>query len=95
MKGRYYVTPLVTREALSPLFGEPPEPRKLSSTLTSRQREVLQLVAEGSSVKEIASILRVSAKTVEFHKSALMDRLGIHTTAELTRYAIEHGLIAI
>jgi DNA-binding NarL/FixJ family response regulator len=95
MKGRYYVTPLVTREALSPLFGGPPEPRKLSSTLTSRQREVLQLVAEGSSVKEIASILRVSAKTVEFHKSALMDRLGIHTTAELTRYAIEHGLIAI
>jgi DNA-binding NarL/FixJ family response regulator len=95
MKGRYYVTPLVTREALRPLFGEPPEPRKLSSTLTSRQREVLQLVAEGSSVKQIASLLRVSAKTVEFHKSALMDRLGIHTTAELTRYAIEHGLIAI
>jgi len=95
MKGRYYVTPLVTREALSPLFGAAPEPRKLSSTLTSRQREVLQLVAEGRSVKEIAAILKVSAKTVEFHKSALMDRLGIHTTAELTRYAIEHGLIAI
>ena len=95
MKGRYYVTPLVTREALSPLFGAVPETRKLSSTLTSRQREVLQLVAEGRSVKEIAAILRVSAKTVEFHKSALMDRLGIHTTAELTRYAIEHGLIAI
>jgi DNA-binding NarL/FixJ family response regulator len=95
MKGRYYVTPLVTREALSPLFGGAPEPRKLSSTLTSRQREVLQLVAEGRSVKEIAAILAVSAKTVEFHKSALMDRLGIHTTAELTRYAIEHGLIAI
>ena len=95
MKGRYYVTPLVTREALSPLFGGSQEPRKLSSTLTSRQREVLQLVAEGRSVKEIAAILKVSAKTVEFHKSALMDRLGIHTTAELTRYAIEHGLIAI
>ncbi len=95
MKGRYYVTPLVTREALSPLFGGSQEHRKLSSTLTSRQREVLQLVAEGSSVKEIAAILKVSAKTVEFHKSALMDRLGIHTTAELTRYAIEHGLVAI
>jgi len=95
MKGRYYVTPLVTREALSPLFGGAAEHRKLSSTLTSRQREVLQLVAEGRSVKEIAAILKVSAKTVEFHKSALMDRLGIHTTAELTRYAIEHGLVAI
>jgi len=95
MKGRFYVTPLVTREALSPLFNGESPPRKLSSTLTSRQREVLQLVAEGRAVKEIAGILQVSAKTVEFHKAALMDRLDIHTTAELTRYAIEHGLIAI
>jgi DNA-binding NarL/FixJ family response regulator len=95
MKGRYYVTPLVTREALSPLFGGSPEMNKLSSTLTTRQREVLQLVAEGRSVKEIASILKVSAKTVEFHKSALMERLQIHTTAELTRYAIGHGLVAM
>jgi DNA-binding NarL/FixJ family response regulator len=95
MRGRYYVTPLVTREALTPLFGGAPEPRKLSSTLTSRQREVLQLVAEGRSVKEIAAILKVSAKTVEFHKAALMERLGIHTTAELTRYAIGHGLVAV
>ena len=95
MKGRFYVTPLVTREALSPLFNGEAPPGKLSSTLTSRQREVLQLVAEGRAVKEIAGILQVSAKTVEFHKAALMDRLDIHTTAELTRYAIEHGLIAI
>jgi DNA-binding NarL/FixJ family response regulator len=95
MKGRFYVTPLVTREALSPLFNGGTPPRKLSSTLTSRQREVLQLVAEGRAVKEIATILQVSAKTVEFHKAALMDRLDIHTTAELTRYAIEHGLIAL
>ena len=95
MKGRYYVTPLVTREALSPLLGEKVDFKKLSSTLTSRQREVLQLVAEGRTVKEIATALEISAKTVEFHKSALMERLGIHSTAELTRYAIEHGLIAL
>ena len=95
MKGPYYVTPLVTREALSPLFGGAPEPKKLTTTLTTRQREVLQLVAEGRSVKEIAAILKVSSKTVEFHKSALMDRLDIHTTAELTRYAIGHGLVAV
>ena len=95
MKGRCYVTPLVTREALSPLIGNLADTPKLSSTLTPRQREVLQLVAEGRSVKEISAILQVSAKTVEFHKSALMERLNIHTTAELTRYAIEHGLIAI
>ena len=95
MKGRYYVTPLVTRQALSPLFGGAVEPSKLTNTLTSRQREVLQLVAEGRSVKEIASILKLSAKTIEFHKSALMERLDIHTTAELTRYAIGHGLVAV
>ena len=95
MRGRYYVTPLVTREALSPLVGGVPEPSRLSSTLTPRQREVLQLVAEGRSVKEIAAILKVAAKTVEFHKSALMERLDIHTTAELTRYAIGHGLVAV
>jgi DNA-binding NarL/FixJ family response regulator len=96
MKGRYYVTPLVTGDTVAPLLaGTKADVKKLSATLTSRQREVLQLVAEGRAVKEIAAILRVSAKTVEFHKSALMDRLGIHTTAELTRYAIEHGLIAI
>jgi len=95
MKGRYYVTPMVTREAVSPLFGAAPDPKKLAATLTTRQREVLQLVAEGRSVKEIAAILKVSAKTVEFHKSALMDRLGIHTTPELTRYAIGHGMVAV
>jgi DNA-binding NarL/FixJ family response regulator len=95
LKGRCYVTPLVTREALSPLLGNLADARKLSSTLTPRQREVLQLVAEGRSVKEISAILQVSAKTIEFHKSALMERLDIHTTAELTRYAIEHGFIAI
>ena len=46
-------------------------------------------------MKEIAAILKVSAKTVEFHKSALMDRLRMHTTAELTRYAIGHGMVAM
>ena len=96
LKGRCYVTPQVTREALGPLLGgNGADTRKLSSTLTSRQREVLQLVAEGRSVKEIAALLKISAKTVEFHKCALMERLDIHTTAELTRYAIKHGLIAV
>jgi DNA-binding NarL/FixJ family response regulator len=82
-------------------FGEPdldssaiwadlfPEP------LTARQRQVLQLVAEGKSAKEMAYILNISVKTVEFHKAAIMDELGLRTTAELTRYAIEHGLLPI
>jgi len=58
-----------------------------------RQREVLQLVAEGKSNKEIAAVLNVSLKTVDFHKARLMDELGLRTTAELTRYAMEHGMV--
>lgn len=68
-------------------------PELFGNGLTARQREVLQLIAEGKSAKEIAHILDISIKTVEFHKGAIMDALGIRTTAELTRYAIEHGIV--
>jgi len=95
MRGERYVTPLIDWKESTTSIRRKEARTKASDRLSPRQREVLQLVAEGRSVKEIAAILQVSAKTVEFHKSALMDRLGIHTTAELTRYAIEHGLIAI
>jgi DNA-binding NarL/FixJ family response regulator len=61
--------------------------------LTTRQREVLQLVAEGKAAKEIAGILNISVKTVEFHKQSIMDELGVRTTAELTRYALAHGIV--
>lgn len=67
---------------------------KRGDPLTPRQREVLQLVAEGNTVKEIAAALDISPKTVEFHKTQLMDQLDLHTTAELTRYALTHGLIS-
>jgi DNA-binding NarL/FixJ family response regulator len=60
--------------------------------LTSRQREVLQLIAEGCTAKEIANVLKLSVKTAVFHKMAIMEKLGLHTTAELTRYAIENGI---
>lgn len=63
--------------------------------LTPREREVLQLVAEGHSNREIADMLCISIKTVEAHRSHLMDKLDLHNTAELTRYAIARGLIAI
>jgi DNA-binding NarL/FixJ family response regulator len=53
---------------------------------------VLQLVAEGCTAKEIANVLKLSPKTAVFHKMAIMDKLGLHTTAELTRYALEHGI---
>jgi DNA-binding NarL/FixJ family response regulator len=60
--------------------------------LSSRQREVLQLVAEGKQNKEIATILSVSPRTVEFHKSRIMNKLNLHTTATLTKFALEHGI---
>jgi DNA-binding NarL/FixJ family response regulator len=63
--------------------------------LTPRQREVLQLVAEGKSLKQIAKILQISVRTVEFHKADIMEELGLHTTAELTRYARDHGIAGI
>lgn len=62
--------------------------------LTPRQREVLQLVAEGRTIKETAALLNISPKTVEFHKAQIMSQLNLHTTAELTKYALSHGLIS-
>jgi DNA-binding NarL/FixJ family response regulator len=95
--GRYYVTPLVASgQDDEPLAGvQRSNPAEMfGARLTSRQREVLQLVAEGKTTKEIASTLNISAKTVEFHRSSVMDQLGLRTTAELTRYALIHGIIA-
>jgi len=63
-----------------------------STDLPERQREVLRLLAEGHTAREIAGILNVSRKTVEFHKSVIKKKLDLHTTAELTRYAVKHGI---
>jgi DNA-binding NarL/FixJ family response regulator len=63
------------------------------SILTDRETEVLQLVAEGYANKQIASELGISIKTVEKHRQHLMDKLNLHQTAGLTRYALEHGLV--
>ena len=93
LKGNHYVSPLVTRNALELLISSQKPRGKVSDRLTPRQREVLQLVAEGRSRKEIASILNISVKTVEFHKATLMRELKLGTTADFTRYAIEHGII--
>jgi len=94
MDGQCYVTPLVAKGLVqSVVSGGRPGAQKEKS-LTSRQREVLQLVAEGMTVKEIASALSLSPKTVEFHKSQIMTELDLHTTAELTKYALVHGLLA-
>jgi DNA-binding NarL/FixJ family response regulator len=94
MDGQCYVTPLVAKGLVqSVITGGRPQVLK-DTLLTERQREVLQLVAEGMTVKEIASTLDLSPKTVEFHKSQIMTQLDLHTTAELTKYALVHGLLA-
>ncbi|KAA6458291.1 response regulator transcription factor [Acidobacteria bacterium AB60] len=91
LKDRYYVTPLVAQD---PRLGSSTNPAEMfGAELTPRQREVLQLVAEGKSTKEISVALNISPKTVEFHRNSLMDELGVRTTAELTRYALSRGII--
>ncbi len=90
LEGRSYVTPLMAEHVVAAATN--PGLRRNPASLTSRQREVLQLVAEGCTAKEIANSLNISAKTAVFHKMAIMDKLGVRTTAELTRYALEHGI---
>jgi DNA-binding NarL/FixJ family response regulator len=95
LKGNHYVSPLVTRNALDLFISSSKTGgSKLADRLTPRQREVLQLVAEGRSRKEIATSLSISVKTVEFHKATLMRELNLRTVADFTLYAIEHGMIA-
>jgi DNA-binding NarL/FixJ family response regulator len=92
---RYYVTPLAGPEVAQFTKLNPDQnPAELfGSRLTPRQREVLQLVAEGKSTKEISAALGISPKTVEFHRNSLMDELGLRSIAELTRYAVAQGMI--
>jgi DNA-binding NarL/FixJ family response regulator len=94
MSGRIYVTPAIAQALDLPPGGTFHE-KRASSELTGRQREILQLVAEGRSNKEVAGILHVSIKTVEFHKACIMRKLGVRTTAELTKYAVKHGVVEI
>lgn len=93
LKGNYYVTSLIAKDLVHAALGGPHPPIIRNDQLTARQREILQLVSEGKAVKEIAATLSISPKTVEYHKSKLMEQLDLHTTAELTKYALTHGLI--
>jgi DNA-binding NarL/FixJ family response regulator len=93
LDGRFYVTPLITKDIMQSLLDPNFAGEDRTGQLTSRQREVLQLVAEGKSLKEIAAKLNLSTKTVEYHKRSIMDELGLRTTAELTRYAVKHGIV--
>ena len=89
LQGRAYLTPLLTRDVLANLGDALARPQV---KLTSRQREVLRLIMEGRRMKEICAILDLSTRTVEGYKYEMMHALGLGSTAELVRYAIDHGL---
>lgn len=92
MAGGKYVTPLITGAMIGNLLKNPAE-RAQQQTLTTRQREILQLLAEGMTMKEAAKVLSVTPRTVAFHKYRIMADLGIKTNSELIKYAIKNGLI--
>ena len=91
LKGYVYLTPSVREHEVSADLNS--HTHIVDRSLTSRQCEVLQLIAEGRTAKEIAIALKLSIKTAVYHKTAIMDKLGLRTTAALTRYALEHGVM--
>jgi DNA-binding NarL/FixJ family response regulator len=95
LEGKTYLTPQLAGEVLESMKQGTERSNDPVVSLTPRQREVLQLLAEGRSAKEIAASLSISARTVEFHKYQLMETLGLHTNAELTHFAIKHGLVEL
>jgi DNA-binding NarL/FixJ family response regulator len=95
LEGKTYLTPSITRDVLQSMNRHSDTTRDSSTSLTPRQREILQLLAEGRSAKEIGSMLGISTRTVEFHKYQMMETLDLHTNAELVRFAIKQGIVAI
>jgi len=92
LKGGTYITPQIAGDLLDAMRHGAPAGAKSPDDLTPRQREVLQLVAEGRSAKQIAAALHISRRTAEFHKARLMESLGVHNTAELIQYAMRAGV---
>jgi DNA-binding NarL/FixJ family response regulator len=89
--GRMYVSPGASQAIVDACAETTPAE---GSNLTPRERQVLQLVGEGKSTKQIAEVLHISVKTAEFHRGRLMKKLNVHDTANLVRYAIREGWIA-
>jgi DNA-binding NarL/FixJ family response regulator len=93
LRGMSYVTPQI-KYAMEETFIRDPKAQQRSKQLTNRQREVLQMLAEGRPMKEIAHILQISHRTVRFHKAGIMEELSITTNSELVQYAMKHGMIS-
>ncbi len=92
LKGKSYVTPQIA-SGMEKAFINNPRPKTGNKTLTPRQREVVQLLAEGKSMKEVASVLNVTPRTVAFHKYRVMEELNIKTTAELIHFALKSRIL--
>jgi DNA-binding NarL/FixJ family response regulator len=90
LRGRSYITPLITRDVVGSLIQQ----RAPRHELTARQREVLQLLAEGKSMKEVGAILDLTPRTVAFHKYRMMEQLRLKTSAELVKFAVREGVVA-
>lgn len=96
MDGKTYINPQIASLVIESLVNQPQATsQKAFSLLTDREREVLHLIADGNSTKEIASMLKVSAKTIESHRRQVMGKLNIRNVAELTKYAIREGLTTV
>ena len=97
LMGQWYLTPLIAKNVVKQDVGGEQPKRKVPtvSTLTPRQREVLQLIAEGRGTKEVATLLNIAVKTVEFHKFRIMDQLNLHSTVALAKHAIIEGLVRL
>ncbi|MFN7934881.1 MAG: response regulator transcription factor [Bryobacteraceae bacterium] len=95
LRGQTFLSPQLRSAPVEELLDETRRRLKPSIELTPRQREILQLLAEGKSAKEIGAILNISSRTVETHKYKMMDDLGVSTSAQLVQHAIRHGLVSV
>jgi DNA-binding NarL/FixJ family response regulator len=94
LEGRSYITPQIASDLVDTLIDAPESVRK-PGDLSPRQREVLQLLAEGHSMKAIGRILKITARTVAFHKYSMMEELGIKSSAELVQFAIKRHVVSV
>jgi len=92
LQGQIYVTPLIAKEVVDGMLHSDTRPLV---ELTARQQEVLQLIVDGLSAKDIAAKLSISHRTVEFHKAQLMQQLDLHSTVELIKFALTNGLVRL
>lgn len=93
LKGQTYVTPMIAGELMEGYRDAYQQLKEMDPSFTPRQREVLQLIVEGRSANQIADLLCISPRTVEYHKYKMMEKLNLKSSADLIRYAMKHNLI--